>query len=95
MLDGQAAIQVGTGIGSICKSTRHGDQLPAKRVSGGWLLSYLGDDDIAVVSSLSVFVGSFDAAGAAAVASATGAVLLPSMSGELLQRTALGLGPGC
>ena len=74
MPESQEAILTGTGIGDICKLTRHDDQLPAKRVSKGWLLSYLRDEDIAVISSLSVFLGSFDAAGAAAVASATGAI---------------------
>ena len=58
------------GIAEICrKSSQHkndGD-LIAKRVSAIWLQEFLKPDDLAAVACLSVFLGSFDAAGAAAV----------------------------
>ena len=86
VLNPQGAIQTGTGIGGICKSTLHDDELPAKRVSKGWLLSYLREEDAAIISSLSVFLGSFDAAGAAVVASATGALQLLSVFAKVLDK---------
>ena len=61
------------GIGELCKRLRDDDELRGQRVSEVWLRAYLDAGEQAAVSRLSVFAGSFNAAGAAAVAYDAGA----------------------
>ena len=61
------------GIGELCEQLRDDDQLRGQRVSELWLEAYLDAGEQAAVSRLSVFAGSFNAVGAAAVAYGTGA----------------------
>ena len=63
-----------TGIGDLCKQLRDDDELRGQRVSEEWLKAYLDAGEQAAVSRLSVFVGSFNAVGAAAVAYDAGAI---------------------
>lgn len=56
-----------SGIQEICKSFRGDRKLRARRVSEAWLEAYLSVTEQAAVAALSVFAGSFNAAGAAAV----------------------------
>ena len=62
------------GIYEICKSSRSDRKLQARRVSQAWLEAYLDGAKQAAVAALSVFVGSFNAEGAAAVLAKTGAL---------------------
>lgn len=62
------------GIHEICKTSRNDRKLQARRVSKAWLETYLDGTKQAAVAALSVFVGSFNAEGAAAVLAETGAI---------------------
>ena len=64
------------GIQELCKSFRGDRRLQARRVSEAWLEAYLSVTEQAAVAALSVFAGSFNAAGAAAVLAETGVFLL-------------------
>ena len=55
------------GIGELCKLLRDDDELRWQRVSDVWLRAYLSSGEQAAISRLSVFAGSFNAVGAAAV----------------------------
>ena len=61
------------GIEELCKRLRDDDELRGQRVSELWLKAYLDAGEQAAVSRLSVFAGSFNAVGAAAVAYEAGA----------------------
>lgn len=61
------------GIGELCELLRDNDELRGQRVSEVWLKAYLDAGEQTAVSRLSVFAGSFNAAGAAAVAYDAGA----------------------
>ena len=63
------------GIGELCKVLRDDDELRGQRVTEDWLRAYLDAGQQAAVSRLSVFVGSFNAVGASAVARGAGAAL--------------------
>ena len=56
-----------TGIQDICKSFRKNRMLQTRRVSHAWLESYLDGGEQTAIAKLSVFAGSFNAEGAAAV----------------------------
>lgn len=55
------------GIAEACRVYHDDEELRAQRVSARWLEEYLEVDQLAAILRLSVFLGSFDAAGAAAV----------------------------
>ena len=62
------------GIKEISKTFCNNRMLQARRVSEAWLNAYLSCADQAAVAALSVFVGSFNAEGAAAVMAEAGAL---------------------
>ena len=61
------------GIQEICEVFRNNRRLQAQRVSEAWLEAYLSNAEQAAVAALSVFPGSFNAEGAAALLAETGA----------------------
>ena len=75
----QEAVQLGS-ISAVfefagCGATDLRDKLEARVLTEDWLQAFLGDDEVAAVHRLSVFAGSFDAAGAASVAFCAGEVM--------------------
>ena len=71
MLQGALACR---GIKEISEAFRNDRKLQARRVSEAWLIAYLTSAEQAAVAALSVFVGSFNAEGAAAVMAEAGAL---------------------
>ena len=75
----QAALQLGS-ISSICELVGSGandlqNKLETVVLTEDWLQAFLTQDEVIGLNRLSVFAGSFDASGAAAVAPSAGKVL--------------------
>ena len=55
------------GIAEVCRTYSDDEELKVHRVSSIWLKTFLTPEELDAVARLSVFQGSFSAAGAAAV----------------------------